>query len=38
MLAEQRREKIIELIRENGSARVSYLSKVFNISEPTIRQ
>lgn len=38
MLAEQRREKIIELIRENGSARVSYLSKVFKISEPTIRQ
>ncbi len=38
MLAEQRREKIIELIRENGSARVTYLSNLFNVSEPTIRQ
>ena len=38
MLAEQRREKITELIRENGSARVVYLSKLFNVSEPTIRQ
>lgn len=38
MLAEQRREKIIELIRENGSARVTYLSKLFNVSEPTVRQ
>ncbi len=38
MLAEQRREKIIELIRENGSARVAYLSRLFKVSEPTIRQ
>ncbi len=38
MLAELRREKIIELIRENGSARVSNLSKLFSVSEPTIRQ
>jgi len=38
MLAEQRREKIIELIRENGNARVSNLSKLFSVSEPTIRQ
>jgi len=38
MLAEQRRQKILELIRENGSARVSYLSSVFNVTEPTIRQ
>lgn len=38
MLAEQRREKILELIRENGSARVSKLSEIFNVSEPTIRQ
>ncbi|MBN2509556.1 MAG: DeoR/GlpR transcriptional regulator [Spirochaetales bacterium] len=38
MFAEQRRDKIIELIRENGSVRVSNLSKLFNVSEPTIRQ
>lgn len=38
MLAEQRREKIVELIRENGSVRVSNLSKLFRVSEPTIRQ
>jgi DeoR/GlpR family transcriptional regulator of sugar metabolism len=38
MLAEQRRQKIIELIRENGSARVSYLSETFGVTEPTIRQ
>ncbi|MBN2625893.1 MAG: DeoR/GlpR transcriptional regulator [Spirochaetales bacterium] len=38
MLAEQRREKIIELIRENGNARVSYLSELFQVTEPTIRQ
>jgi DeoR/GlpR family transcriptional regulator of sugar metabolism len=38
MLAQQRREKIIELIKENGSTRVTYLSKLFNVSEPTIRQ
>jgi len=38
MLAEQRREKILNLIRENGSARVSKLSRIFDVSEPTIRQ
>ncbi len=38
MLAELRTEKIIELIRENGSARLSNLSKLFSVSEPTIRQ
>ncbi len=38
MLAAQRRQKILELIRENGSARVSYLSSAFNVTEPTIRQ
>jgi len=38
MLAEQRREKIVELIRENGNVRVSKISKLFNVSEPTIRQ
>ena len=38
MLAEQRREKILELIRENGNVRVGYLSKLFSVTEPTIRQ
>ncbi len=38
MLAEQRRFKILELVREEGSARVSNLSKLFGVSEPTIRQ
>ena len=38
MLAEQRRVKILELLQEEGSARVSYLSKTFEVSEPTIRQ
>ncbi len=38
MLAQQRRSKILELLQEEGSARVSALSKVFEVSEPTIRQ
>ena len=38
MFPEQRREKIIELLRENGSCRVQELKKVFRVSEPTIRQ
>lgn len=38
MLAEQRRLKILELLQEDGSARVSALSKAFTVSEPTIRQ
>jgi DeoR/GlpR family transcriptional regulator of sugar metabolism len=38
MLAEQRRLKILELLQEEGSARVSDLSKTFDVSEPTIRQ
>ncbi len=38
MLAEQRRMKILELLREEGSARVKDLSKTFHVSEPTIRQ
>jgi DeoR/GlpR family transcriptional regulator of sugar metabolism len=37
MLAEKRRRQIYELIREEGSARVSQLSKTFFVSEPTIR-
>lgn len=38
MLAEQRRQKILELIQEEGSARVKRLSEIFDVSEPTIRQ
>jgi DeoR/GlpR family transcriptional regulator of sugar metabolism len=38
MLAQQRRTKILELLQEEGSARVSSLSKLFKVSEPTIRQ
>jgi DeoR/GlpR family transcriptional regulator of sugar metabolism len=38
MFPEQRREKIIELLRENGSCRVHKLKKIFQVSEPTIRQ
>lgn len=37
MLAEDRRRRIYELIREEGSARVSDLSETFSVSEPTIR-
>jgi DeoR/GlpR family transcriptional regulator of sugar metabolism len=38
MLAEKRRLKILDLLREEGSARVRDLSKMFSVSEPTIRQ
>jgi len=38
MLAEQRRQRILELIQEDGSARVTALSRLFKVSEPTIRQ
>jgi DeoR/GlpR family transcriptional regulator of sugar metabolism len=38
MLSELRRLKILELLQEEGSARVSNLSKLFKVSEPTIRQ
>ena len=38
LLAEERRRKILELLREEGSARVVVLSETFGVSEPTIRQ
>jgi DeoR/GlpR family transcriptional regulator of sugar metabolism len=38
MFPEQRREKIIELLRENGNCRVQELQQIFNVSGPTIRQ
>jgi DeoR/GlpR family transcriptional regulator of sugar metabolism len=38
MFPDQRRQKILELLQENGSARVRYLSETFSVTEPTIRQ
>ncbi len=38
MLPNQRREKILELIREDGHAKVLELSKIFKVTEVTIRQ
>ena len=38
LFAEERRRKILDLLREEGSARVAVLSDTFNVSEPTIRQ
>ncbi len=38
MLANERRMKILELIQEDGSARVKDLSSLFSVTEPTIRQ
>jgi DeoR/GlpR family transcriptional regulator of sugar metabolism len=37
MFQDQRREKILGLLRENGSCRVQELSALFHVSEPTIR-
>jgi DeoR/GlpR family transcriptional regulator of sugar metabolism len=38
MMANQRREKILEFLKEDGSAKVINLSKIFRVSEVTIRQ
>lgn len=38
MLAAQRRQRMMELLREDGMARVSDLSRIFKVSEVTIRQ
>ena len=38
MLANQRREKIFELIQEDGSAKVLDLARLFKVTEVTIRQ
>ena len=38
MLARQRREKILEMIVEDGAARVSGLRDIFGVSEVTIRK
>lgn len=38
MLPNQRREKILELLKEDGSAKVVDLAKLFKVTEVTIRQ
>ena len=38
MLPNQRREKILEMIREDGHAKVLDLSRIFKVTEVTIRQ
>lgn len=38
MLANQRRQKIYELLKEDGSAKVIELAKIFKVTEVTIRQ
>jgi len=38
MIAHQRREKILELLKEDGSAKVVDLAKIFKVTEVTIRQ
>ncbi len=38
MLGQERRMKILELLQEEGSARVTNLSALFEVSEPTVRQ
>lgn len=38
MLAIHRREKILELLREDGSAKILNLAKLFRVTEVTVRQ
>jgi DeoR/GlpR family transcriptional regulator of sugar metabolism len=38
MLPNQRREKILDLIKEDGHAKVAQLSRIFKVTEVTIRQ
>jgi len=38
MMAHKRREKIMELLREDGSSKVTNLAKLFKVTEVTIRQ
>jgi len=38
MLPHQRRDEILELLREDGSAKVVNLAKIFKVTEVTIRQ
>ena len=38
MLANQRRDKILDLLKEDGSAKVIDLARLFKVTEVTIRQ
>lgn len=38
MTANHRRDKILELIKEDGSAKVVDLARIFKVTEPTVRQ
>ena len=38
MLPQQRKDKILELLAEDGSAKVINLAKLFKVTEVTIRQ
>lgn len=38
MIAIQRRDKILELLKEDGLAKVIKLAKIFKVSEVTVRQ
>ena len=38
MLPNQRKEKIIEMLKEDGSAKVTELARIFKVTEVTIRQ
>jgi len=38
MLANQRKEKILDLLKEDGSAKVIDLARIFKVSEVTVRQ
>lgn len=38
MLANQRKDKILELLKEDGSAKVVNLAKLFKVTEVTVRQ
>ena len=37
MTTEQRKQKILELLKENDSVRVTNLARLLNVSEVTIR-
>lgn len=38
MLAQSRKDKILEMLKEDGSVKVAELSKIFKVSDVTIRQ
>ncbi len=38
MLANQRRDKILDLLKEDGAAKVLNLARLFKVTEVTIRQ